>query len=552
MKLEDMVDHVELVDVLVVGAGPVGLMLSGELALAGAHTVIVEALTEPSDEERARGVGVLGAEALRRRGLGTQLWMQHQDGRRDDLLYQGNTQSHFGFMHKFDHAVVGEPGRQPAVIWQPRLEAILAEYAVGHGCDMRRGHRLLDLHHDGDMVVATVGTDVGDYRIHCAYLVGCDGGHSTVRALAGFDFPGIEPSTMNLIAEVEVADPDAFPPTQQSPRGSLVARRARNGRIMVRLSEPISTDKRAGGTPVTAGEFSESLARVTGVEVPITRLRGARRGLDNSRQVSTYRRGRIFLAGDAAHIHSPMGGQGLNLGLTDAVNLGWKLAAALRGLGDSEELLDTYHRERHPAGAAVLHNTRAQHALLVPTPQVDALHDIFSELLDLPEVKTYFNTMMTGVNVTYPMPYPSGDHPQIGRHIGDFVVDDTTVYSLLTDGRPLLLFHQQIDAGLDRFAAPWADRVTIQSALLIARSDLRAMLVRPDGVVAWATTMFGPADTDTLQLALHTWFGPARAGQTGASPVTATVLHHQEQLFAAPTAMGASRDDRLRDSRPFD
>jgi hypothetical protein len=258
-------------------------------------------------------------------------------------------------------------------------------------------------------------------------------------------------------------------------------------------------------------EIRDAIQRVTGIEVAITEIQEGRRFRDNSRQAATYRKGRLLLAGDAAHVHSPLGGQGLNLGIMDAVNLGWKLAAVLRGFGD-DELLDTYTRERHPVGAAVLNNTRAQAALLAPSPQVMALREIMSDLMDIPDVKEYFGRMLSGVGVRYHLPYDAGtDHELLGGHVPDFVVDDTTLYAIMSDGRPVLL-HTPQAASIGEPAESWQDRVHIVSALVLGRSDLSAALIRPDGVLAWAATPFASPDITCLKTALHTWFGPAQPG----------------------------------------
>jgi hypothetical protein len=244
-------------------------------------------------------------------------------------------------------------------------------------------------------------------------------------------------------------------------------------------------------------------------------MQDARRIRDSSRQATTYRMGRILLAGDAAHIHSPAGGQGLNLGIMDAVNLGWKLAAVVNGVcGDN--LLDTYTRERHPVGARVIANTLAQAALLDQTPQTEALRAIFSDLMDIPPVQTYLGRMLSGLDVRYRLPYSAAaEHHSIGTHLPDFVVDDTTLYSLVSDGRPLLLTTPEA-ADAAATTAAWADRVHIVPALLLGHRDLAAALIRPDGILAWAATSGTTPDHDGLRTALETWFGqplPMTAGR---------------------------------------
>jgi hypothetical protein len=265
-------------------------------------------------------------------------------------------------------------------------------------------------------------------------------------------------------------------------------------------------------TPLTVEELTDSIRRVAGVDVAITALREPRRVVDHARQAATYRLGRVLLAGDAAHVHSPNGGQGLNLGLMDATNLGWKLAAAARGADPKGELLDSYTAERHPVAAAVLHNTRAQSALLAPGPHHDALRDIVADLMDLPEVNRYFAELVNGVHTRYALPYRTGAEPElVGRHCPELAVDDTSLYRLASTGRPLLITQAaaaaQPAATVAEAAAPWADRVDLVTARTLGRTDLAGLLLRPDGIVAWACAPDRPAGVAQLRTALATWVG---------------------------------------------
>jgi len=501
--------------VLVVGAGPVGLALAAELEIAGIHTVVVEQLGEPDTLQKARGVGVLAAEALRRRGLGTQLQTRHQSGRGDYRRDMGSNYAHFAWIHKLDAAIDGEQNRIPALIWQPELERLLTDHATGLGVELLRDHRVTALIHDDMRVRIVIDTPSGQRQFTASFLVGCDGGRSSVRALAGFDFPGFDSTVLGRVARLKLAHRTSFPAPTNNEHGSLQHGGPDDGWVRVRLTERDENTPGANGgdrdSPVTVQEMRDAIQRVTGLEVAITDIQEGRRFRDNSRQAATYRKGRVLLAGDAAHVHSPLGGQGLNLGIMDAVNLGWKLAAVLRGVGD-DVLLDSYTRERHPVGAAVLNNTRAQAALLAPTPQVMALREIMSDLMDIPDVKTYFGRMLSGVGVRYPLPNDAGtDHELLGGHVPDFVVDDTTLYAIMSHGRPVLLHTSQAGA-IGEAAEPWHDRVHLVSALVLGRSDLSAALIRPDGVLAWAATPFASPDTKCLKTALHAWFGPAQPG----------------------------------------
>jgi 2-polyprenyl-6-methoxyphenol hydroxylase-like FAD-dependent oxidoreductase len=502
--------------VLVVGAGPVGLTLAAELETAGVHAVVVEQLAEPDTLQKARGVGVLAAEALRRRGLGTKLQTSHHSGRGDYRRDMGSTQAHFAWIHKLDATMSGGQNRLPALIWQPELERLLTDHAIGLGVELLHDHTVTALRHDHAHVHVVLDTPSGQREFAAYYLVGCDGGRSSVRKLADFDFPGIDSTVLGRVARLKLADQESFPAPTNNERGSLQHSGPDEGWIRVRLSERDENTPGAPGgdhdpSPLTVLEMRDAIRRVTGVDVTITEVQEGRRFRDNSRQAATYRKGRLLLAGDAAHVHSPLGGQGLNLGIMDAVNLGWKLAAVLRGFGD-DELLDTYTRERHPVGAAVLNNTRAQAALLAPTPQVMALREIMSDLMDIPDVKEYFGRMLSGVGVRYHLPYDAGtDHELLGGHVPDFVVDDTTLYAIMSDGRPVLL-HTPPAGGIREPAESWDDRVHIVSALVLGRSDLSAALIRPDGVLAWAATPLASPDITCLKTALHTWFGPAQRG----------------------------------------
>jgi 2-polyprenyl-6-methoxyphenol hydroxylase-like FAD-dependent oxidoreductase len=481
-------------DVIVVGAGPVGLFLAAELRLGGAEALVVERLTAPATDARARGIGALATEALWRRGLGPQLAAAHHEGTRDLARHHGSTLGHFANIHK----LVPDPERPGTSIWQPELERLLAAHAEALCVRILRGHEVDTIEPRSDGIV--VGTAAG-HRLHARYLVGCDGGRSTVRTLAGFGFPGTPPLLRTIAGRVHLTGD--IPPAGRYGAGTFL-----RGGDMAGVSEPAVGPEPSG--PVTAAELSDAIRRVTGADVAVTDLRDARRFSDHARQADTYRSGRVLLAGDAAHVHSPSGGQGLNLGLLDAANLGWKLAAIVRG-DAPDGLLDTYTRERHPAGEAVLHNTRAQSALLTPGPHVDALREIVAELMDIPEANRYFTELLSGVNLRYEFPYPPpdavGQHAvgrhavgrhAVGRHCPDLeLVDDDGTRSMLhahaRSGRPLLLLPPRTRE-LAACATGRADVVPV--------TNTDPLLIRPDGVVAWAA-----GDRGSLDTALDTWFG---------------------------------------------
>ncbi|MGI5125936.1 FAD-dependent oxidoreductase [Pseudonocardia sp. CA-107938] len=462
-------------DVIVVGAGPVGLLLAAELHLAGARAVILERRDTPSQDTRARGIGVLATEALTRRGLGPQLADVHRRGTQDLARDHGSTLGHFANIHK----LVPDPERHGTNIWQPELERLLTEHALQLGVRILHGHDVVGIEPDADGV--TVRTADGELR--APYVVGCDGGRSTVRTLAGFGFPG-SPALLRTIAARTRFVGDV-PPSGRYAAGTFLHRGDMAGVI-----EPAAA---AADGPVTRAELAAAIRRVTGADVVVDDLHDARRFSDHAGQADTYRRGRVLLAGDAAHVHSPSGGQGLNLGLLDATNLGWKLAAVVRG-DAPEGLLDTYTRERHPAGAAVLRNAMAQSALLAPGVHVDALREIIAELMDIPAANRYFTELLSAVNLRYDLPYPAED--PAGRYCADLeLVDDGGAVSRLHEhalsGHWLLLLTPPMRA-LAACATELVDVIPV--------TNTDPLLIRPDGVVAWAR-----GDRASLGTALSWW-----------------------------------------------
>ncbi|HEV7712773.1 MAG TPA: FAD-dependent monooxygenase [Asanoa sp.] len=481
-------------DVVVVGAGPVGLLLAAELSLAGVRPIVVERLAAPSEEPKARGIGVLAAEALRRRGLGDELDREHERGLAALARDHGTTRTHFAWIHKVDPGAA-DPGRHGALIAQPALEKLLRSRLADLGIEVHHGFTVTGWEQSPDEVTLTLRTPKGERRLSAGYVVGCDGGHSSIRRLAGFGFPGT-PSLMTVrYAKAEVTGRDLLPPPGRLPGGTLF----HDDDDMIATFDFADTVQDRD-VPLTAEEMRDSIRRVAGVEVAIATFHGGLRFTDQARQADTYRRGRTLLAGDSAHVHSPNGGQGLNLGLMDAVNLGWKLAATVRGRAP-EGLLDSYTAERHPVGAAVLHNTRAQSALLCPGPHVDALRDIVSDLMDLPEVNRHLSRLLSATAHRYPVPYPA-EHPMTGSHCPPLTVNGSTPLTDLTrSGRPLLL-HPAADA-VD--AGGHVDRITTTSIGHGGDDDLAAVLLRPDGVIAWAAAPGGALEPD-LRQALDTWF----------------------------------------------
>jgi 2-polyprenyl-6-methoxyphenol hydroxylase-like FAD-dependent oxidoreductase len=477
-------------DVIVVGAGPVGLLLAAELALAGVRPIVLERLDAPSRQPKARGVGPLAAEALRRRGFGAELDREHELGLRKLEQEHGTARSHFAWIHKIDPELA-DPGRRGALIGQPALEAVLRQRLSDLEVEVRHGWAVTGWDQGPDRVTVEAETARGAQRVSAGYVVGCDGGRSSVRKLAGFDFPGTPPLMTVRFAHAQVNGD--LPTPGRLPHGTL-----HYGPGVVATYDFGDTEPDRSA-PLTAQEVRAGVRRVTGVDVEVTDFQGGLRFSDQARQVTTYRRGRTLLAGDAAHVHSPNGGQGLNLGLMDAVNLGWKLAAAVRG---DDRLLDSYTAERHPVGAAVLRNTRAQSALLAPGPHVDALRAVISDLMDLPEVNRHLSRLLSGVTIRYDLPYPVS-HPLAGTACPPLMVDGWPLDELTTSGRPLLL-HPEAKTIAD-------DRVDAIAAHDLGDERLAAVLLRPDGVIAWADERSGSAG---LRQAIDTWFPrhPSGAG----------------------------------------
>ncbi|MFI1075506.1 FAD-dependent monooxygenase [Streptomyces puniciscabiei] len=496
-------------DVVIAGAGPTGLMLACELRLAGVDVTVVEKLAERSGESRAGGIHSRTLEVLDQRGI------------LDRFLAEGELQpvGHFsGLYLDFDESESRHP--YPLMILQSAIERLLAEWATELGVGVRRSSEVSGVRQDEGGV--TVELDTGGTApatLRARYLVGCDGGRSTVRKLAGIGFPGTEATMTALIGDVELPGlPEDYVWVRRTPHGDYSAIAFEPGWHRVITSEYDHVVDR--DEPVTFERLKESLTKVAGTDFGIRNPRWISRFNDAARQAAQYRAGRILLAGDAAHIHFPAGGQGLNMGIQDAVNLGWKLAGVIRGQAP-ESLLDTYHTERHPVAERVLHNTRAQSALVRPGPQTDALRDVFGSLMVFDEVNQYLRHLLNALDIRYPL---DGDHPLVGRRVPDADLDAPDgvgrVYELLHAGRPVLL-DLRGSAEVAAAAKGWADRVDLVEArgeddhwTVPAIGDIPApgaLLIRPDGHVAWATDDTTP-HTPSLITALTTWFGPALQG----------------------------------------
>ena len=478
--------------VVVAGGGPTGLMLAGELALAGVDVAVVEQRAgQDLVGSRAGGLHARTIEVLDQRGIA------------DRFLSQGQVAQIAGFA--WIPLDIGDlPTRHPygLALWQNRIERLLAGWVGELGVPIHYGREVTGFAQDA----AGVDVALSDGRsLRADYLVGCDGGRSPIRKAAGIAFPGWDPSTSHLIAEVEVAEEPEWG-TRRDALGIHGLSRLEDGgavRVMV-------TEQRLGATgEPTLRDLGEALVAVYGTDFGIHSPTWISRFSDMARQAASYRKGRVLVAGDAAHVHYPTGGQGLQLGVQDAVNLGWKLAQVVKGVSP-DGLLDTYHTERHPVAARVLRNTMAQVALLRTDDRTDALRDAVSELLGMDEPRKRVAAEMSGLDIRYDL----GDgHPLLGRRVPDLdlVTADgpRRVFTLLHDARPVLLNLGE-PGGLD--ITPWVDRVRSIDATYAGDWELpvlgrvaapAAVLIRPDGYAAWA----GDGTDAGLREALATWFG---------------------------------------------
>ncbi|QHC22245.1 FAD-dependent monooxygenase [Streptomyces sp. GS7] len=500
----------EHVNVVIAGGGPVGLLLAGELRLHGIATLVLEQAQPGQGEPRMLSLHARTLESLDRRGLLSD-FAAAQDGvggladyRR--RLNDHGTRGHFAGIYQLGRNEA--EAEQPHGLMLPReiVKELLGKRAEALGAVVRHGQEVIGLAQDEAGVTVTIRTAEGSYPLRADFLVGCDGGRSTVRKSAGIAFPGTGPSVVSRMGRgvFEVEGGGELPAGWQRTEGGWYMRMP-DGRIAVTEWE-VPDDLES---PVTVEELTESIHRVTGRRVTLSAPEHVTRFTDSARQASRYRAGRVLLAGDAAHIHFPAGGQGVNLGMQDAFNLGWKLAAQCRG-GAPEGLLDSYGAERHPVAARVLHNTRAQVALMRPGPQVDALREMFVDLMGMDEVNTYLSEIIYGTGIRYGS--APDDHPLVGTFARDLSLTapggPTRLAELLRPGRPLLLgLNGGGSAALDA-ADPWSDRVTVVRAEA-ERPYAAALLVRPDGYLAWAAE--GAVDAGPLRAALTAWCGPKRA-----------------------------------------
>ncbi|MFB7719830.1 FAD-dependent monooxygenase [Nocardia sp. NPDC056100] len=491
--------------VVIAGAGPTGLMLAAELRLGGVDVVVVERRASGTvGESRAPGINARSVEILTQRGLGEEF--QRLGKTLPGVLFSGIPMAPQDL----------DPGWPAAMILpQHQTERILTTRAVELGARFEWSTSVVDLRQDEHGVEVSVDGPSGPGTIRADYLVGADGGHSAVRRLCDIAFPGDDPVSWWVVGDVQLDSPPdgrgVFGRNEHI--GTYQISRAEPG--WFRLSMMRATPPADRAAPVTLDELREVMRDGLGTDYGLSGARWMSRFSDGFRQITDYRHGRVFLAGDAGHTHSPIGGQGLNLGIQDAVNLGWKLAAVLNH-GAPEALLDTYHQERHPIAAAVLQLTKAQTALIKPGAQNDALRTVVTDMLAVPETCLHLSGILSGLDLRYPL----GDtHPLLGRRMPNLTLplkeSATTIFDLLRPARPLLI--NLGTEALTAVPAAWSDRVDYIETHIPASDwnmpvfgeipPCEAIFIRPDGYVAWVNPAGTPLSPDALTATLEQWVG---------------------------------------------
>lgn len=495
-------------DVIISGAGPVGLFLACELALANCSVLILEKTQTPNSPLKKLPFGIRGLsaptiEALYRRGLLKELEIHkhlknpHQNAKQGPRRQAGHFAGipfHDGDMDasQWKYRLPGSTDMS-LISEMEELETVLTRRAEFLSVEIKRGLAITGLHENGDSVTV----QSGGQSFQGKWLVGCDGSRSVVRKAGGFEFAGTEPEFTGYSTKVDIADAEKLSPGRNmTSRGMYL--QSQPGYVVIQDFDggAFHDSKKS----LTREHVQEVLRRVSNTDVTITTLHFATTWTDRARQATTYRNGRVFLAGDAAHIHAPLGGQGLNLGLGDAMNLGWKLAATINEKAP-EGLLDSYYTERHPIGAKVLDWSRAQAAIMKPTPEGRALNAIIRDLMNTRDGATYFAARVWGIFTQYDL---GSDHALVGRSVPNFeLADGTSIGERMHEGKGMLLdFHR--NASLKTWASKYGDHIHYTLGNAKDQLGVSALLIRPDGIIAWASD--NAPDYHELQKAADRWF----------------------------------------------
>ncbi|KAJ5634351.1 hypothetical protein N7528_002193 [Penicillium herquei] len=498
-------------DVVISGAGPVGLMLATELQLHGAKVLVLEKRDSPDTSVKAGGINTASVEALERRGLlpaihaarGPLFTSASKGSAGKKSVYSGSV-GHFGGINvpagpvdKTDPLLRGRgKDRWYLLIPQVELEKVLYSRALELGATIWRGVTVQSFQeNESEVVVQISGEEV---QVHGKWLVGCDGGHSLVRRLAGFEFLGTDAKITGRAATVDIEGIEDLRSGWQYTSTGVYVYGPMPGRVRTVEFDGPPADKNA---PVTAEEMESSLRRVSGVDtIRIMGISAGTRFTDNARQANTYQRGRVFLCGDAAHVHSPFSGQGLNLGLGDAVNLGWKLAAVTCGRA-SENLLETYTSERHPIGARILDWTRAQVAVMRGDPDACAMRGVVTDLLGTRDGATHYVKQISGLWQRYDL----GDEQSlVGMTMPDIQLGDgSRLVDFFHEGHAVLIDLAQND-GVAALAKEFDERLKLVRGTPVKHTGIDGLFIRPDGIVAWAATN-DSCDIKRLEAALVCW-----------------------------------------------
>ena len=484
--------------VIIVGAGPSGLVLAAELRLAGVEVFVLDKLEQRSGESRGLGFTARTLEMFDQRGLVPRF---------GDV--EISPLGHFGGV-PMDYSVLEGSHFGARGIPQHRIEAVLEDWATELGAEIMRGWEVVALTADDEGVEVEAVHGDARQRLRAGWLVACDGGRSTVRRLAGFDFPGSDATIEMYLADVAGCDLPARQIGEKMPGGMVMSAPLGDGVDRIIVCERGTPPKRRTEPP-SFTEVAAAWQRLTGEDISHGEGRWVSAFGDATRQVTEYRRGRVLIAGDAAHVHLPAGGQGLSVSVQDVFNLGWKLAGQVLGWAPPD-LLDSYHRERHPVGARLLMNTQAQGMLYLSGQDMEPLRGVFAELMRYDDVLRHLSGMVSGLAIRYDL---GSEHPLVGMRLpkADLVSAEgkTTTIAPLEQGLGAFLDFSE-DAGLAAVARRWPQRVNVVSAqphCLSPASPLTgvpALLARPDGYVAWAG-----GDAADLAGAMERWFGPATA-----------------------------------------